>query len=543
MTRTLRYLLLFVFTGLSGSAFAQGIAGTVLDDKKEPLINAVVQVYQGGILKGGVVTDFDGKYVVKPLDPGYYDVLALFAGFDSLKITRVLVSGDNNTTQNFKMERKTSELGQVIIRSYKKPLVNQDDPGKHVVTSEEIKVLPTTQVSDVVGLAPAIYQKQRGGDANIGGARNTGTLYIVDGVQVQGLSGINMSQGGVDQIDVITSGISAKYGDVSGGVVNITTRGVAPKATGNIRLQHSVDGYNNNLASFSLAGPIYKKKVGNGESAYKKPVLGYSLSGDYYDDNNRYPSYDRQYMVKPEVIKELQKNPLRIVSDNSGQSVINYASNYITAADLVQTKIVPRSALKEQRVNGKLSYQVTDNMSITGGLSIDNSQYDRTDGRFGRDLHLFAAEGTPKEKDVVGRGFIRFTQKFGKANDTSSRHSIISNAYYSVQADFQKTSNEIQDPTFKKDIFNYGYIGKFDQARSNTYRSDKDSLTGKNGVILTGSKSDGITYTRSEMNPVLANYTTQYYNFRGADVPKSINEIQGVALAIGDFPKSTYSYI
>ena len=69
MTRTLRILLLFVFTGLTGSAFAQEISGRVLDDKKEPMPSAVIQVYQGGILRSGTVTDYDGNYTVKPLDP------------------------------------------------------------------------------------------------------------------------------------------------------------------------------------------------------------------------------------------------------------------------------------------------------------------------------------------------------------------------------------------------------------------------------------------------------------------------------------------
>lgn len=539
MTRTLRYLLLFVFTGLSGAAFAQGIAGKVLDDKKEPLLSAAIQVYQGGILKGGNITDYDGNYVVKPLDPGYYDVLVLFQGFDSIMIKGVIVSGGNNTTQNFTMQRHTQGMKEFVVKAYKKPLVDQDNPGNHMVTSEEIKVLPTTQVADVVGLAPAIYQKQRGAEASIGGARTTGTSYIIDGVMVQGNVGNNMSQNSVEQLEVITSGISAKYGDVSGGVVNITTRGSAPKLTGNLRLQHSVDGYNNNLASFSLAGPLYKKKV---EGGNKKNVLGFSLSGDYYDDHNRNPFYDEQYMIKPEVLKALQANPLKITSDNSGQPVINYASNYITANDLQQAKITPRTAQKEARLNTKVIYQVNDNLSITAGGSLNNSTFDRTDGRFDRTLHLLAADATPTQTDQVYRGYLRFTQKFGKANDTSARHSIISNAYYTVQADFQRTAQKVEDPTFKDNIFKYGYVGKFNQTRTDQYKPRQtDSFSNTVGTILQGSTSTGITYDRSDLNPILANYTTQYMNFRGDDRPLTIGEIQRSAIANGDLPQATYS--
>ncbi len=233
MTRTLRYLLLFVFTALSGSAFAQEISGRVLDEKKEPLPSAAVQVYQGGILKGGNVTDYDGNYTVKPLDPGYYDVLVLYAGYDSILVTGVVVTPGERTTRNYNMTRHTAkELKTLTVVAYKKQLIDQDHPGSHIMTKEEINVIPTTEVTDLVSLSPGLYQQKRGTDVNIGGARSTGTLYIIDGVQVQGTTGINMSQGSVDQLEVITSGIPANYGDVSGGVVNITSRGVAQKDDG-----------------------------------------------------------------------------------------------------------------------------------------------------------------------------------------------------------------------------------------------------------------------------------------------------------------------
>ena len=165
MTRTLRNLLLFVFTGLSGSAFAQEISGRVLDDKKEPLPSAAVQVYRGGIFKGGIITDYDGNYTIKPLDPGVYDVLVLYTGFDSIKITGVVVTPGDRTTQNFTMEKpKGHQLATVVITGWKKPLVDIDKPDKHILTKEDIAVVPTTQVADLVALTPGIYQSQRGGD-------------------------------------------------------------------------------------------------------------------------------------------------------------------------------------------------------------------------------------------------------------------------------------------------------------------------------------------------------------------------------------------
>jgi hypothetical protein len=77
------------------------------------------------------------------------------------------------------------------VRAYKKPLVSQDRAGQTVLTSEDIGVLPTTEISDMVGLAPALYQSQRGKGVNIGGARSSGSLYVIDGVQVQNIGSID----------------------------------------------------------------------------------------------------------------------------------------------------------------------------------------------------------------------------------------------------------------------------------------------------------------------------------------------------------------
>lgn len=545
MTRTIRYLLLFVFTGLSMAAFAQGeIAGKVLDDKKEPMINATVQVYRGGILKGGNVTDFDGLYSIKPLDPGYYDVLVTFAGYDSAMITKVVVQPGGKTTQNFTMIKVTKGLPQVVIKAYKKELVDVNNPGKTVLTADEIKTLPTTEVTDMIGLAPALYQTQRGKGLNVGGARANGTLYIIDGVQVQNIgddanTGINMAQNSIEQLEVITSGIPAKYGDVSGGVVNLTSRGPAKRLTGNLRAQQSIDGYNNRLLSFSVAGPVYKKRI---DSTRKETVLGFALSGDYYDDHNRYPTYDKQWVVKDDVLKRIQDNPLRITSDNSGNRVYNYESNYVTFADMEQRKIPPAARTREARLNGKVDYQLTDNLRIIAGGMTDYVLADQ----YSRTLSLMAPSGTPVKRDLTTRGFVRFTQKFGKINDTSARNSIISNAFYSVQADFQRTTTGYQDPNFKKDFFSYAYVGKFTPLpRQNIYATTQDSVSGRTAIVLQGSQSTGIEYTRDSKNrnPILDNYTSQYYNSLDGSLPTSILQIQANnAMANGDMPRPTYSY-
>ena len=93
---------------------AQGISGQVVDEKKEPILNAMLPVYKDGILKGGSVTDIDGYYVIKPLQPGKYTLLVICPGYDSLQ-KEIETGGDSLAVINFEMKRS---LDREIVKKY-----------------------------------------------------------------------------------------------------------------------------------------------------------------------------------------------------------------------------------------------------------------------------------------------------------------------------------------------------------------------------------------------------------------------------------------
>ena len=92
------------------------------------------------------------------------------------------------------------------------------------------------------------------------GARSDATTYFVDGVKVYGTPGL--PQQSIEQINVITGGVPANYGDVTSGVISISTRGPQSKFFGGVELISSqlTDPYGYNLLGLSIGGPIYKKK-------------------------------------------------------------------------------------------------------------------------------------------------------------------------------------------------------------------------------------------------------------------------------------------
>ncbi len=81
-------------------------------------------------------------------------------------------------------------LSPVYLAFYRPPVVNNYQNQSRTLDRTEIAAIPTNQVTDIVSTTTGVYQSQRGSNYSLGGARTSGTLYIVDGVQVQGSAGV-----------------------------------------------------------------------------------------------------------------------------------------------------------------------------------------------------------------------------------------------------------------------------------------------------------------------------------------------------------------
>lgn len=539
MARTLRYLFVLLFTSIAGAAWAQTgeIYGTVVDEKGEPMISASVQVTEGGIQKGGAVTDLDGKFSVKPLSPGEYQVRITFTGYKQTLIDGVnVVSG--GVKVNVKMEHpsQSTTLGTVEVKAvrYEAPLIEARKPGEQTTfTKEQIKNIPTRNLNDVAALAPGTYQQRAGASVSIGGGRSENTKYIVDGVLTEA-RGFNLTPGTIQSINVNSGGLSARYGDATGGVITINTIGASRKLAGGIFAEHSLDGYNHNQVGFNLSGPLMKKKDSLG---VETPVLGFALGGDYTYDEDDYlnVSYYDNYVVKDEVLARLKQTPLRAVPSTLGTPTLRNAAEFITKDDMTTQKKRVNAENHRLSMNGKLDYRISDNANVVVG---GNATY--ASGRnYSRGLSLFAPEAIPTQKSFTGRGFVRFVQRFGKPTDKG----LITNAFYQVQVDYQKEIGGSEDPNHGHDIFKYNYVGKFYENRTQQYAaSTYDSLSGRVLTVQTpGVVASAASFDRSELNPVLANYTTTAINLSGFQIPSILSYRNINGLLNGDAPNPVFT--
>ena len=210
---------LVVFPQTSGT-----LQGKVIDkNTKEalPFVNVVLEV--DGDQESGASSDINGKYVIKPIPPGKYDIRASFIGYQELLIRGVQINANQTRFFDIEMEATAEQLDEVVVIDYKVPLIDKDKTvSGGTVTQEEIQKMPNRNVASIAATIGGVISRD-GEAGNVRGARTNATRYYVDGMPVIG--SLALPQSAIAQQSVILGGQPAKYGDATGGVIEVTTRG------------------------------------------------------------------------------------------------------------------------------------------------------------------------------------------------------------------------------------------------------------------------------------------------------------------------------
>jgi len=537
---TKHYILIVLSFIFYTCAYAQSgeIQGKVSDaDTGEGLPFANVTIKVAGTTVGGQ-TDFDGYYSIKPVPGGSYDVETNYVGYSSQITKGVLVVADKTTFLDIKMGTESELLDEIVIVEYKVPLIEQDKTSTgSTVTKEDIENLPTRNVNSIASTSAGVYQSDEGGSVNIKGSRSDATEYFIDGIRVRGSSAI--PQQSIEQVTVLTGGLPAKYGDATGGVISITTRGAAEQFSGGVEVLTSqfLDPYGYNLFTGSLSGPLLKLNKGEKN---ERSILGFFIAGEYLREKDDDPPATGVYVLKDEVKQAVSESPLILNSDGS----VSKSMEQITRNDLDLLKARPNVAKESAGGSVKIDFAPSRNIGVTVGGTGNYSKRNTSVYRYA----LANPEGNPITTDQTYRGYVRFTQRFGN-NDLSApaegedaKRSVFSNAFYSIQVDYTKNLFSQVSSRHEDRFFDYGYVGQFETNRTPSLNSFGnfpefgDSETTFRPVF-SGFSNSGVTFTPNyDINPLLPNYTTQYLDFFGNDfaATQSVNAIEaGAALVNG----------
>ena len=551
MLRKIYLIATLVLTSLFAMAQSGTLKGVITDAMSgEPVPFANIVIEKNGNQSGGTTTDFDGNYTIKPVEPGAYTIKATFVGYGTVEVTGVIVSANKITFQDVKLQQGIA-IGEVKVIAYKKPLLDQDNLSGETKTAEEIVALPTRNIASVAASTAGIYQRDEGDGVNVRGSRSDATEYYVDGIKIRGSMGVPTS--GIEQITVITGGVPAQYGDATGGIISITTKGPSNKMFGGVEFESSslFDSYNYNLLGFALSGPILKKR--NTDGSKGSSVIGYFLSGELRSVDDTDPSAIGRWKVKDDVLADLQANPFKIAPNASAGFLSR--SEFLTENDFENVQAKQNANEKRFNLSGKLDIKPSKNTF----LSLGGTYYARESRDFSSWRSMFSWDNNRQSTQHTYRVFAKLVQKFGSAEDNEDESSAtIKNAFFTIQGNYTNNKYTYVDAEHQDNLFNYGYVGKFVTSKSPIYQfgNVSDSLRDITfrGSVLNGWTDTLFEYTPGGVNTSLENYTNAYidmfseYNISsyiggyGADGQlRTAIDLQGKGLLNGELPSNVYS--
>jgi outer membrane receptor protein involved in Fe transport len=515
-----------------GQAGTGSLQGKVVDElkPKEGIPFANVIIVRDGVQKGGTTTDIDGKYKFGALAPGKYDLKVSYVGFNPAVIKGVLVSADRSNFVDIKMSSGV-DLGIIDVVDYEVPLISKDETSTGgTVTREEIAALPTRDVNSIAATTGGVYQQDEGGALNVRGSRADATEYFIDGIRVRGST--NLPNASIEQTTVITGGIPAQYGDVTGGIINITTRGPSGQFFGGAEVLSSaavLEPYGYNLFALNFSGPLMKKAG--------KSVLGYFLSAEFETEKDPSPSAVGVWQLKDSAFNALSLDPYRPSIFGSG---VNRNSEFINMDHMELVDVRPNANRERISVAGKIDYQPNNLFSVTIG-----GNYDRTNGRiYQRALSLMSRDNMGSFDNSTFRMYGRLRQNFAPAGE--NQNSTIKNAYYTLQFDYTK-STTAQDggENLGRNAFNYGHVGVFDFDLVPIYEEelyfDDVSQVDYQMNVLKGFQERNLRFKASDIDPTLSVWGTSFFNALNAT---EFNDLSGVrsngGLTNGLRPGSAY---
>ena len=557
MTKKLHYILLTLLL-TSSYSFSQGlgtIKGTVSDeDSKAPIWNARITLTQNGVKKGQAKTDFDGVFQFDALQPGQYDVSFenKAEGYKPGLRTGVTVSADKYRILNdlyLTKAKDVQDLEEVKVTAYKEKLIDPEGASGGTIGREQLAALPIRSAAEATAAVAGVNRSEADGGISIKGARTSDSYFYIDGIKVRGSS--NLPKGALEEVQVITGGLPANYGDVTGGIISITTRGPSANYFGSIEAVSSgiylngedPDGYDGKVIGFDkfgynlfeglLSGPLLMKKDSTGKKTV--PILGFLVSANYTDRLDSRPLAGGSYRIKKDVRDELLANPLRPTATGFGTF---HNALFLTMDDFEKSDWRMNARNRVFSAQGKIDV----NTGATTNLQFGGSLNYSTGSNWGRNGSLLNFGNFGEYENIDYRVYGRFTQRF--SNNSGSEEagsSRIKSANYNLMVDFSKSMRDYYDPKHQYNMFNYGHVGTFTTTRRPSYEFNSET----NMYVHNGFKDIEVAFDPSETNSALAAITDQYYEIYAGDPIGHYENLfqiqQGNALRNGDSPGSVYS--
>ncbi len=174
----------------------------------------------------GTMAFTDGFYIMRGLRPGTYTIKASYISYAVGTETVTLGPGEVlNVDFRLIVQAIMAEPFDVAAE---RALVEIERTGSaHFLSSRQMDAMPLDQVVDMVAQQPGVTLQDN--EIHIRGGRSDDTSFIVDGMNVSdplagGGYGYQIDASVINEIEVLTGGFNAEYGQAVSGVVKVSTK-------------------------------------------------------------------------------------------------------------------------------------------------------------------------------------------------------------------------------------------------------------------------------------------------------------------------------
>jgi hypothetical protein len=302
---------------LSDTSWSQSkgkIAGRIVEQGTgEPLAGANILI-EGTQL--GAAADADGFYYVLNLRPGNYTVKAMMVGYATVVSENVKVSVNQTTKLDFTLQSEAFE-GETITVVAERPVVQLDvSSSQKIIDVEQIQSRPLENFEELLAVETGITlaASQEGTGFIVRGGQLNETDITIDGLSTRNERNqqpmTNLSLTAIKEVELLTGGFQAEYGDIRSGMITVITREGSPDrfaATVDFRISPPARKHFG-PSPYAIDGPFWP--VYTGADAYTGITEDMVADGQYAFTFAGWNEISRQFLADPDPTNDLTPQAL-----------------------------------------------------------------------------------------------------------------------------------------------------------------------------------------------------------------------------------------
>ncbi|HUI11318.1 MAG TPA: carboxypeptidase regulatory-like domain-containing protein [Bacteroidota bacterium] len=447
-------LLLLVAVASTPLALAANgkIVGIVRDASTKDVIPGANVLVLGTTLGGAA--DAQGRYYILNVPPGTYSLQASAVGYGKLKIEGVEVLLDQTKEINVNLQSQEVQIGEMVITAERRVVDKNRTSTKTTVTTEELQVLPTMTVKDLLNSSPAAF------NGYVRGGRITETRTLVDGVDItnqfyeneseESTQGILQSTGhltrhnvgemstttdmnfdAVEQFSLTTGAAGADVQSATAGTINYSLKdGMGPLA-GSVQARLSQfnglghggpDPYNLDAVYFAdentTNARLATERATRATDIANNITVPAALIGNITSDSTRsgkYTYYPGKYLNN--------NHPLLDFSGSVGGNIMDPWRFFLTGKYVDSHGYFPNDRSREADITLKTTYNITNDIKVNAfGIVNDKGILFGWKNSTYNDNSRYFLEGVPQNAGLDYTGSVKLT------------HVLSPSTFYEVQA-------------------------------------------------------------------------------------------------------------